>query len=429
VWEKHIGVLPVSWTEQGDEWKFHLANALTGSGYLGGQGSSMGGGDVIVNPPPMSSMQCSLRIRRDPGGLACIVFGNEGPGNEDDAARWREAAEAAVAKLGNYDQDFSWRAIVGPGPTGPEWNRPGPLAAVVTIGPVELAPGGVQMRELAGFAHGRIDSPWPARTTWPVIASGTVRSYSEDYVQYQAQARVHRICALLSLMSGIWWTLRSGPHVWLTGTPERAPVVVPQSVGPWEATRYAGQPLPADFNVYDGDEFLPIPPWTGQAWNLMDTDESITRAVHGCYEAMGLEADHPSVAFLMYVATIEGIGARWVDLKRCKSCGSHTGAAERFRTALTTVLSPAEAKSLGNVAYRDYRSKTGHEARLFGGEDTFGYPRISMFTFDEADVFFWMYLMPIRNACRQIIGNILRGAQTARDASCVSPSDHLNDSA
>src|SRR5215471_12994482 len=175
MWEKHIGVLPVSWTEQGDEWEFHLANSLAGSGYMGGQGSSMGGSDVILSPPAMSGMQCSLRIRRDAGGIACIVFGDEGPGNEGDAARWREAAEVAVGKLGHHDQDFSWGAIVGPGPTGPEWKRPGPLAAVVTVGPVKLAPGGVQMGELAGFAHGRIDSPWPERRTWPVVVSGTIR--------------------------------------------------------------------------------------------------------------------------------------------------------------------------------------------------------------------------------------------------------------
>jgi hypothetical protein len=53
--------------------------------------------------------------------------------------------------------------------------------------------------------------------------------------------------------------------------------------------------------------------------------------------------------------------------------------------------------------------KPGHEARLFGGEGTFGYSRFSMFTF-EADVFFYAYLTPIREACRQIIGKILREA-------------------
>src|SRR5262245_47830057 len=62
MWEKHIGVLPVSWTEHGDEWQFHLANALSDLDHLGGRGASMGGGDVILDPPPMSGMQCSLRI-------------------------------------------------------------------------------------------------------------------------------------------------------------------------------------------------------------------------------------------------------------------------------------------------------------------------------------------------------------------------------
>jgi hypothetical protein len=33
-----------------------------------------------------------------------------------------------------------------------------------------------------------------------------------------------------------------------------------------------------------------------------------------------------------------------------------------------------------------------------------------MSTFDEADVFFYAYLMPIREVCRQIIGKILREA-------------------
>jgi hypothetical protein len=49
----------------------------------------MGGGDVILSPPPMSGIQCSLPVRRDPGGIAYIVFGGEEPRNEDDAACWR----------------------------------------------------------------------------------------------------------------------------------------------------------------------------------------------------------------------------------------------------------------------------------------------------------------------------------------------------
>jgi hypothetical protein len=57
---------------------------------------------------------------------------------------------------------------------------------------------------------------------------------------------------------------------------------------------------------------------------------------------------------------------------------------------LTTVLPSEEAKTLGDVACTE-RSKTGHEAGLLGGEGTFGYSKSSMFTFDEADVFFYAY--------------------------------------
>lgn len=160
----------------------------------------MGGGDVILNPPHDGSMRCSLRVRPDPGGIACIVFGDDEPGNDDDARRWHQASAAAVEKMGKHDQDFAWRAILGPHPSAPEWRRPSPLAEPVMLGPVTLTSGGVRMRELTGYAHGRIDTPWPARYTWPLIISGTVRTYNSEYAEYQARKLVHRACALLDVL-------------------------------------------------------------------------------------------------------------------------------------------------------------------------------------------------------------------------------------
>jgi hypothetical protein len=43
-----------------------------------------------------------------------------------------------------------------------------------------------------------------------------------------------------------------------------------------------------------------------------------------------------------------------------------------FRAALRTVLPPKDLKALAYVA-SGFRSKIGHEALLFGAEDTFGY--------------------------------------------------------
>jgi hypothetical protein len=150
-----------------------------------------------------------------------------------------------------------------------------------------------------------------------------------------------------------------------------------------------------------------LPVWMPRAWDLMEQDEIVRRAVHGCYEALRLEIGHPSAALVVYVATIEGIGARYVDLKRCTECGSHTGARRRFREALKTVLPAAEASALANAAY-DARSKTGHEGQLFGSEHTFGHSKFSLFQFDDADVFDYGLVTPMRKACRELIGNLLR---------------------
>lgn len=417
MWEKEIGIFPVAWSGQSDEWVFHLSRALGGQnrwfGALPGEGDPAGH-EVILKPPSGSSIRCCMRVRPDAGGIACVAFDDEAPVSEDDAEQWRAAAEAATVAMGRSDQDFDWRAILGSHPSAPEWHRPSPLAEPAMIGPLLLTPGGIQMRELTGYSRGRIERPWPARYTWPVIASGTVHTYSPDFAQYSARGLAHRVCALVSVILGTCWIPRD-PDVQIPGWPEQGLSGVPQSVGPWDSTQFPDESLPADFNVYTGDDSLVLPAWTPRAWDLIEQDATVRTAVHGCYEALSLEIEHPSAAFLVYVATIEGIGARLVDLKRCKECGSQTGARRRFREALKTVLPADEAKMLANVAY-DTRSKTGHEGQLFGSEQTFGYSKFSLFQFDDADVFDYALLWPMRKACRELIGNMLRGAPSLAKA-------------
>ena len=318
--------------------------------------------------------------------------------------------------MGKSNKDFNWSAILGPHPSAPEWHRFTPLAQPTVIGPVQLAPGGVRMREMAGYASGRIDSPWPARYTWPVIATGAVHTYCWEYAEHLARKLTYRACALLSVISGTCWIARSGPRVPLPGSPETG-LPVPQSIGSWESTPHPDESLTADFNIYEGDDPFVLPAWTPRAWNLMDQDDTVKRAVHGCYEALSLEMEHPSAAFVIYVATIEGIGARLADLEHCKQCRSQLGAGRRFREALKTVLPAEEVKALASPAYR-FRSKTGHEGQLFGSEQTFGYTNLSLFQFDDADVFDFELIWPMRKACRELIGNLLRGAPRDKETSC-----------
>jgi hypothetical protein len=161
-----------------------------------------------------------------------------------------------------------------------------------------------------------------------------VCTYSPEFARHLALKLVHRACALLSVILGACWIPGSGPDVQIPGWPEQGLSAVPQSIGPWENSGHPDESLPTEFNVYEGDDPLVLPAWTPRAWDLIEQDETVRRAVHGCYEALGLEMEHPSVALVVYVATIEGIGARSVDLKRCEKCGTEIGARRRFREAL-----------------------------------------------------------------------------------------------
>jgi hypothetical protein len=129
---------------------------------------------VILKPPPGSSMRCSLRVRPVPSGIACVVFDDEENASEDDPQLGRTPPNQPWRRWARAIRT-SPRAILGPHPNAPEWRHPAPLAEPTVIGPVLLTPGGVQMREMAGYVGGRIERPWPAGYTWLVIASGTVQ--------------------------------------------------------------------------------------------------------------------------------------------------------------------------------------------------------------------------------------------------------------
>jgi hypothetical protein len=47
--------------------------------------------------------------------------------------------------------------------------------------------------------------------------------------------------------------------------------------------------------------------------------------------------------------------------------------------------------------------------QLFGSGQTFGYSNFSLFRFDDADVFDFGLVWRMRKACRELIGNLLRG--------------------
>jgi hypothetical protein len=310
VWERDIGVYPVPWPEQGDEWVFHLSRILTGhEGGLGGRGSPTVG-EVILDSPG-DSLRSSLRVRRHlPEGVACTVLG-EGDGGDDQVEPWQNAASAAVAELGKHDRDFTWEVILGPSPRW--WDLPqSPLAKQEALGPVQLTPGGVCMRELLVRAPDLIDKPVMGRYSWPLIASGVERTYRLAVADERVRTPVRQACALLSLFWGRHWLPRSSLRVVPRVTIGDHSLTVPQSVGPWENLDLG--PLSDDFNTYTGDTPpLALPAWASDAWAVLEHDAGLRKAVQAHYEAVSLEMAHPSASFLFYVTAIEGIGIRHAE--------------------------------------------------------------------------------------------------------------------
>lgn len=130
-----------------------------------------------------------------------------------------------------------------------------------------------------------------------------MRSYDRTAADILVRFRVHRTCALVTLLCGPHWLPRIGPHAYDVCWPI-PPSRVPQCVGESEHAEHDGS-LPEDFNTNDGDDPMQLPARADGAWDLLNDDQVLAIAVSAHYEASSLEYDHLSAAFLGYVALNE----------------------------------------------------------------------------------------------------------------------------
>lgn len=146
-----------------------------------------------------------------------------------------------------------------------------------------------------------------------------------------------------------------------------------------------------------------LPDWTGAAWTLLDRDAGLSSALTAYYEARLVEAAHPSLAAMLYVTVVEGVGADIVDLTPpCSECGQSKGATKRFYKALRTVRPRKEADALNKFAY-ERRSRTAHVGVLHGAETTLGRLPDSDFRIDDTQRFEEDELDRIHQAARDVL--------------------------
>jgi hypothetical protein len=245
-----------------------------------------------------------------------------------------------------------------------------------------------------------------------VIATGQVTTYKWERAQAHAELHLGRVCALLSLATGSLWVPRNFPREHRAGEPTiEIPATSPHcphlaTINPIESEPWAGE-------ITRTEPGFPLPDWFAKTWVVLDRDPVLAQAVHAHYEAMSLMAEHPTTAFLMFVATIEGVGKPLVPDALCdkhsecphpKPCSQ-----KRFYKALRTVMSVRDADKINKYAY-DVRSRTGHEGSLFGTERSFGYAPFSIAIVAFESVFDVVVVRRMQDASARVVDKMLTEA-------------------
>lgn len=408
MWQREIGTFQVNFGSQGNEWAHHVAVELAGDKHLGITGTD-GICPVEIEPPRDGPLTSKLQVSPHEDGISCVVVGDYDCAPDGQVEPWRRAAEAAVAALGKRDCDFEWQAVIDADECmlhglAAAAGVAGVLRTTWRIGPIYLSPGGICLRTNLAPTDQFSSTRGGFRYTFPVIASGHVRSYDWDQAILVVRYGLRRICTILTICTGVLWVPRSEPMEVHAG---QQPLRLSAELGPpvphveWDGT------IPPEMPS------LKLPGWADSSWVVLDAEEVVTTAADAYYEARLLDGDHPSVAFALYIAAIEGIGAREREETTCaccENCTAKTSALTSFRKGLKTIMTNSQLKQFdADLAY-DLRSHTDHTGRLFSSEVVFGHPIISYFTQSNDIAFTYGRLWPTRAVARRVLIKALGGS-------------------
>jgi hypothetical protein len=389
--------IPIDWAETGNHFLVliheELCKVVPGiNGWQSGPvqptaDEPIGYWRLAVNGGAVTSELCAIPTKTR---TVYLAIRHEADLTPEQISPWLTAISNALPRLHEADPLHEWWAVIMAGSSltdGQVLNR------VQDIAGMTLTPSGkphtetVQSFLLPTLAGGQF------RTGWPVVVHGATPGYSDGVAQEAAAIRVGRLCALLSVALDACWEIAEAPRSYRID-PDALP-----------ASRVTGDQVPAD----PRGNLVEIPEWASGALEVLDAEPDLLVALRAHHQALMLESQFPSFALLAYVAAIEGIGARYVQLSRCKECNSETGARRRFRAALGLVLAPEEIKPL--VALYDLRSTTAHEGRLHGGEDLLGtFPAGRMASDFAPQLFRYGHVWTLRRASRELLTRGLTGS-------------------
>jgi hypothetical protein len=410
-----VGVESFDWEKQGDEWVHRVSECMAET-----DGFSVTGHKYDDTTRPFieftgarrsgATLDTRLVIIPREAGVFIAVASKTEELDEAAADAWAQAAQCATLRLGASATEYHWTAIIAPPAIRITGAEPA-IEGEANVGVFRLVSTGQPLHErmppqLPSF------SSTGSGVSWPILVEARHTGYNWAAALQKAAFDLHRLCALLSLVLGECLVVREAPAPVTDGV-RRAP------------NRVWWQHWPEDFDASTAPEprnVKTIPDWVSSAWQQMNDRPQLGHAVAVHHEGLRVQFEHPSLALIAFVASIEAVANLLFRDDRCPECGAHKDVAARFRAALRLVATDEEARRLG-TAYSP-RSRTVHQGRLHGGETTPG-----MFNFswgiDPIREFDWM-VWGMRGASRKLLQIAVRG-ELPSSRVAFDPSIHLND--
>jgi len=300
-----------------------------------------------------------------------VILGTRDGGDKDAEDAYRDAVAYAIENTGKRRESVAWEATIAQVPARRGLRRAGLRVGGGRAHDLEIASwGSVHTEEVPTWfpAGGGVrGGPWPF---WPIRVTGSVSCYSweEDGTEAVA-ARLRYLVELLTLAFDVPMDVRVGPYDPTVPEGGEEDLVVPGIRNPT---------LPEDHPWAANSGPTEVPEWVTDALDgKTKTNTTVRQALAAHYEGMQLKSDHPSMALLAFVASIESLATPRKGLPRCGECDAVLESGKRFRDALAGVLSPDEVVLVGNAYNR--RSRTVHDGRLHGSEDVLGMPPLAGF--------------------------------------------------
>jgi hypothetical protein len=411
-----VGVESFDWAKQADEWVHRVSECMVET-----DGFSVTGHKYDDTTKPFieftgaqrsgAPLDTRLVIIPLEAGAFIAVAGKTEELDEAAADAWIQAARCATSRLGTPATEYDWSAVIAPPAIRIGGAEPF-IDSEVNVGVFRLVPSGQPLYEkmppqLPSFSSAG------SGISWPILVEARHTGYNWEAALQKGAFDLHRLCALLSLVLDQCLVVREAPALISDGV-RKAP------------SRLWWQHWLEDFDASTAPEprnVKTIPEWASAAWQQMNNRPQLGHAAAIHHEGLRAQFEHPSLALVAFIASIEAVTNLLYRVERCPECNAHKDVAARFRATLRLVATDEEARRLA-TAYSP-RSRTVHQGRLHGGETI---PGVLNFSWGPNPVReFERMVWGMRDASRKLLQSAIRGELPASRVP-FDPSIHLADS-